>query len=242
MKTMIEFFSGSKVMSNVFKKEGYKVFTIDFNKKLNPDLCVNILDFTIDMLPKRFRKPTVVWFSTPCTAFSVASIYVYWINGKPKTSKTYIGLAIAKKSFELAEELNPKFWFIENPRGMLRKQHFVQNIHRKTVTYCQYGKVVQKPTDIFTNAVHWIPKKMCLPGSPCHEIATRGAKTGTQGIYNKNWEDARSSDGFERAKLPIQLCEEILLVCEGKQKIKQTILDMSQDMSQTVTLTVNQPW
>jgi len=226
MKTMIELFSGSKTMSNIFKKNGYKVYTVDFNEDLKPDLVADILDFEIKMLPKEFREPDVVWASPPCTAFSVMSRSHYWRNGKPKIYKTFIGLAIAKKTVEIIEELKPRYWFLENPVGMLRKQHFMQNLPRKTVTYCQYGKSYRKATDIWNNAVHWIPKKMCMPGDKCHEEARRGMKRGTQGIASKdlpswaNWQD----DGLTRAMLPKQLCEEILEVCENKTSMKQEVL------------------
>lgn len=52
---------------------------------------------------------------------------------------------------EMIKELQPKYWFIENPRGGLRKMRFMQGLPRYTVTYCQYGDTRMKPTDIFTN-------------------------------------------------------------------------------------------
>ncbi len=37
-------------------------------------------------------------------------------------------------------KLNPNLiWYIENPRGMMRKMPCMQNLIRHTVTYCQYG-------------------------------------------------------------------------------------------------------
>ncbi|NDB13343.1 MAG: DNA cytosine methyltransferase, partial [Betaproteobacteria bacterium] len=47
---------------------------------------------------------------------------------------------MVKKAIELINELQPsKGWIIENPRGMLRKQSFMQELPRRTITYCQYG-------------------------------------------------------------------------------------------------------
>jgi site-specific DNA-cytosine methylase len=171
-KTMIELESGSGVMAETFKKEGYDVLTIDINPDLNPDICMNILDLTIKDIPKKFRNPDVVWAGVPCTTFSVASIYRYWdALGNPKSYKTYIGLAVVMKNIELIKELDPKYFFIENPRGMLRQQRFMEEFERKTISYCQYGDNVQKPTDIFCNVPQWVPKPMCSPGSSCHESA-----------------------------------------------------------------------
>ena len=52
---------------------------------------------------------------------------------------------------KLIRELNPQYWFIENPRGGLRKMRFMKDLPRYTLTYCQYGDTRMKPTDIFTN-------------------------------------------------------------------------------------------
>lgn len=214
---MIEFFSGSKVMAETFRKAGYDVLTIDIDKYLNPDICMNILDMIKKDIPRKFWNPDVIWAGVPCTTFSVASIFRYWdSNGNPKSHKTFIGLAIVMRTIELIKELNPKYFFIENPRAMLRKQKFMQEFQRKTISYCQYGDNVQKPTDIFTNMVQWIPKPMCSPGSSCHESAKRGSDRGTQ---NQN------RDAYLRAIYPQGLCDEIVNICNGNMKIKQCILD-----------------
>lgn len=209
---VLEMFCGTKSISKAFLDKGHEVFTIDNDPTHNPDLCIDILYFDTLMLPVGF-KPDVIWASPPCTTFSVASIYRYWDSrSQPKSYKTYIGLAIAKKTLEIIEELNPKFWFIENPRGMLRKQIFMQSLPRKTVTYCKYGAKVQKPTDIWTNATGWIPKAACSPGSKCHESAKRGSDRGTQ---------SQNRSPIMRAIIPEELCKEIVDICEGKMILKQ---------------------
>jgi hypothetical protein len=99
--------------------------------------------------------------------------------------------------------MNPKLiFFIENPRGMLRKMPFMQDFKRHTVWYCQYGDERAKPTDIWTNSEKWIPKPVCKNGNKnCHHSpAPRGSKTGTQG----------RKGSFERSKIPKMLCIEIL--------------------------------
>lgn len=126
----------------------------------------------------------------------------------------------------MIQELKPKYWFIENPVGMLRKQYFMKELPRKTVTYCQYGKRYRKATDIWTNAIQWIPRKKCDPGNSCHEEARRGMRRGIQGIANPdlpswaNWKE----NSLTRAMLPKELCEEILNVCEGNLKTEQMTL------------------
>ena len=223
---LLEFFCGTKSVSKVFSKYGYKTFSIDNDPQHKPDLCIDILNLEVKNLPKEWRNPTVIWASPPCTSFSVMSIPHYWKNGKPKSYKTFIGLALAKKTIELIQDLKPKYWFIENPTGMLRKQFFMLNLPRKTITYCQYGFKYRKSTDIWNNCFNWIPKKPCKNGSNCHQEARRGMKSGIQGVAVKglpsmaNWKN----NAIERGILPPLLIEEIVKACNGDVKIKQNTL------------------
>lgn len=100
--------------------------------------------------------------------------------------------------------LSPKYWFIENPRGGMRKMDFMNGLPRYTVTYCQYGDTRMKPTDIWTNHPNPKFKPMCKNGDSCHIAAPRGAKTGTQGIKMTR----------DRPRIPEQLCEHIVSICE----------------------------
>jgi len=214
-KVMIEFFAGSGYLSEKFRAAGYKVLTIDNNNKLNPDLCLDILNMTINELPEWARNPDVCFFGVPCTKFSVAGRSSNFTNFMPNNIESCIALGLVYKCFNMIQDLKPKYWFIENPRGYLRKFPFMQKVCRKEVWYCQYGDKRAKPTDIWTNATHWITKK-CFNNNPnCdHERAPRGSKTGTQGFNN----------AYERGLYPELLCEELVFVCENKLKIKQEVL------------------
>lgn len=81
---------------------------------------------------------------------------------------------------------------------------FMQNIPRYTVTYCQYGDKRMKPTDIWTNHPNPKFKPPCKNGDRCHEPAPRGSSTGTQSLKNR----------IEKAKIPNELCEHIVEICE----------------------------
>lgn len=212
---ILELFSGTASFSNAAKKRGHEVFTVDFDNQFNPDLCIDILEFNISMLPEEFRNPDVIWASPPCQTFSVASISRYWTDGKPNNEKTLRGISIVKKTLEVIDLLKPKFFIIENPRGMLRKQDFMQHLHKDTVTYCQYGAKVQKPTDLWNNLNHEF-RPMCKPGSPCHEPASRGSRNGIQGI-NNSFSNLGSRGKVLRAVVPKSLCEEIIKFIEGKE-------------------------
>jgi len=197
---ILELFSGTESFSKIAKARGHEVFTIDNNPKFNPDLCKDILDLTDDDIP---FIPDVIWASPPCTFFSVASIGKHWNkDNTPKTEQAELGIKIVKATIKIIEYLNPKFVFIENPRGKLRKLNLIP-FKRDTVTYCQYGDDRMKPTDIWNNT-NWIPKPMCKNGDPCHVSAPRGSKTGTQGLKGN----------MERSVVPPELCLEIIKECE----------------------------
>jgi len=106
----------------------------------------------------------------------------------------------------LINELKPKYYFIENPRGGLRKMDFMKGLPRYTVTYCQYGDNRMKPTDIWTNHPNPKFKSMCHNGDKCHEPAPRGSRTGTQGLKGNK----------ERSVIPEQLCDYIVEICEDE--------------------------
>ena len=213
---ILELFSGTESFSKVARERGHECFTIDLDRSFNPSLCKDILEVTKEDIP---FVPDVIWASPPCTTFSVASIRHYWEDGRPKNLKTLRGLAIIEKTLWIIDEMKPKFWIMENPRGMLRKQDVVKGLKRDTVTYCQYGSHVQKPTDLWNNLNHKF-RPMCKPKADCHDHQPRTysskkkagvLKLGTQG-RKSNYEKVRNP--IFRAIVPEELCLEIIKVCE----------------------------
>ncbi len=207
---ILELFSGTESFSKVARERGHEVFTIDNDPQFKSSLCKDIMDVVPEDIP---FKPDIIWASPPCQRFSVASIYRHWENGKPKHEGTWESLMVVSKTISLILSLKPRFWIIENPRGMLRKQKMMINLPRDTITYCQYGHPCQKPTDLWNNISCWTPRKMCKPGSDCHERATRSSKNGTQGYINKYLDG--KSDPVHRAVVPRELCEEIIKTIEN---------------------------
>ena len=201
---LLELFAGSRSIGKQADKLGIEVFSSDINNFDNIDYVVNILEFDVTKVP---FQPDIIWASPPCTSFSVASIGHHWTGGKgayiPKTDGARLGLELVKKTIEIINHFQPTYWFMENPRGVLRKLPVVQGLKRNTVTYCQYGDERMKPTDIWTNSNVWTPRPMCKNGDPCHVAAPRGCRTGTQG----------RSNAYERSKIPDELCQEILKSC-----------------------------
>ena len=193
---VLEVYCGTKSFSKVCIERGHQTFTIDFNPKFKPDLCCDMLYFNKKLLPKEWRKPDIIWFSPPCETFSLSGNSMYM--GFPTKPKTYIGLALAFKCIELIQQLNPKYWIIENPRAALRNVWFMKPLFKTSVSYCQYGDTKMKPTDIFNNFN--FKGKICKNGSSCHESAPRGSRSGTQGEKSSEY----------RGIVPRKLCLKII--------------------------------
>jgi len=206
-KIMIEFYSGSGTMAKAFKKLGWRVITVDLN--YSADWMTDILTITKEQIIEKCRGiPNFIWFGTPCTGFSVASIGTHWGGGfrqyQPKTDVAKLGIKLCEKNKEIISWFPNAKWGIENPRGVLRKLPVYAKEKRDTICFCQYEtklppeKRRMKPTDIWSN-LNWIPRPMCKNGAPCHVRAPRGSKTGTQGLKG----------AYERAVYPDEFCIEI---------------------------------
>lgn len=206
---LLELFCGTKSITKIFDKHGHDTYTVDFDESMNPDLCIDVEDLTAEMILEKFGRPDVIWASPDCTTYSVAAISHHRRKESDGNLTPISDYAIKcdrvnAHFLKLIKELNPTFYFIENPRGGLRKMRFMQGLPRYTVTYCQYGDTRMKPTDIWTNHPNPEFKPPCNNGDPCHESAPRGSRTGTQGLKNAE----------ERGVIPPDLCEHICKICE----------------------------
>ena len=205
----LELFAGTQSFSKVAKKLGHNTFTSDYRYFVGTDYQCDIMHFKLDRVP---FKPDIIWCSPPCQTFSVASISHYYKGGSgayiPKKAETYMGMAYVQKAIDIINYFKPKYWYIENPRGVLRKLEVVKELPiRHTIWYCKYSDPGgddhrAKPTDIWTNDKSWTPRPVCKNGNrDCHhQPAPRGSRTGTQGMKN----------AIERSKIPPDLFYEIL--------------------------------
>lgn len=208
---VLELFAGTRSIGKVFEEKGHQVYSIEWDKQFeNIDWYMDISQITANDILERFGKPDVIWASFDCTSYSIAGIAHHRTrdeNGNLSAKSDYAKFCDTTNQhvLDLIKELNPAFYFIENPRGGLRKMNFMQELPRYTVTYCQYGDTRMKPTDIWTNHPNPQFKPACKNGDPCHEPAPRGSRTGTQGLKGAK----------ERSIIPAALCRHIVEICEG---------------------------
>lgn len=209
---VLELFAGSRSIGKAFEARGHEVYSIEWNRDFDEiDWYADIGSITKDDILSRFGHPDVIWASPDCSSYSVAAISKHRRKQKdgnlePISDYAKFCDAVNSHVVDLIHQLEPKYWFIENPRGGMRKMSFMQNLPRFTVTYCQYGETRMKPTDIWTNHPNPKFKPPCHNGDPCHEPAPRGSKTGTQKL----------NGSVERSKIPALLCEHIVDICEEK--------------------------
>lgn len=209
---VLELFAGTRCISKAFERRGHETYSVEWSKDFeNIDLYEDVNKLTV---PKVIELcggvPDVIWASPDCTTYSVAAISYHRRQNKetgsldPITEYAKFCDKTNKHVIALIKDLNPRLFFIENPRGGLRKMDFMQHLPRYTVTYCQYGDKRMKPTDIWTNHPNPNFKPPCHYGDPCHERAPRGSKTGTQGL----------NGSAIRSQIPEKLCDYIVRISE----------------------------
>lgn len=211
MPKMLDLFCGTKSMAKAFERAGWETYTVDWEEKFEPTLCCDVNTLTVEKIVELCNgKPDFVHMSPDCTSYSVAAISKH--RRKNETTGNLDPISDYAKFCDktnayiidlIVNQLKPTYWTIENPRGGMRKMDFVKELPRYTTTYCQWGDIRMKPTDIWTN----LPNPnfpCCKNGDKCHESAPRGSRAGTQGLKGSK----------ERARIPDKLCNYIVELCE----------------------------
>jgi hypothetical protein len=206
-KYLIELFSGSKIVSTIAAQQfGYKTLTIDHNDKLKPDIISDIKNLQLKSICRK-KECSIIWASVPCTEMSILTAGIHWKKISkahrqyvymPRTEAAWSAVRLLEKTLYLIKQINPTFYFIENPRGIMR--HLPQMLtiqYRHTVSYSDYGKSIYKPTDIFTNH----------PSLKLTNIKTAVGRTFPNSVN-------KMKNAYERSKVPNLLIYSILKQCQ----------------------------
>jgi len=202
---VLDLFCGTKSVKEISDKRDWKYTGLDIEKKFNPEICVDFLDWDYTTYDKDAFD--IIWSSPDCAVFSLASGGTHFGRDRiPKTDKARKQLLIIQKLKEVLDYFNCPF-IIENPRARLK--WFITEYPKYEVWYCRYGFNRAKPTNIWTDLKGFVPRK-CNNGNPDHISAPRGSRTSTQALPYK-----------ERYKVPPQLINELFdLVKQKPKKLK----------------------
>ena len=116
-------FSGTRSIAKAFQKYGYDTYTVELDKRHdNIDWYADIMDITSQDIIDRFGHPDIIWASPPCTSYSIAAISHHRTkdedgNLSPKSDFAKLSDELIKHTLKLIKDLNPTYFFIENPRG-----------------------------------------------------------------------------------------------------------------------------
>lgn len=125
---VLELFAGTRSIGKAFEARGHEVYSVEWDKDFeNIDLYEDILNVTAQDIIEKFGYPDVIWASPDCTTFSVAAISKHRRKNKltgnldPISDYAKFCDKVDRHVIDLIKELNPKYYFIENPRGGVKK-------------------------------------------------------------------------------------------------------------------------
>ena len=121
---ILELFAGTRSIGKAFEKRGHQVFSVEWDRQFkNIDLYKDIAELTAQEILDKHGRPDVIWMSPDCTTFSIAAISHHrrknTATGNLDPISPYAKFCdkVDQHCLELIKQLNPRFWFIENPRG-----------------------------------------------------------------------------------------------------------------------------
>ena len=151
---VLELFSGTRSVGKICDELGWETISVDM--VLPADHQCDIMDFDYKQYPKDTFD--IVWASPPCHTFS--KIQDSWIGRKQKgeivTMDTILkridkeGLPLLRKTQEIINYFDPKYYLIENP-GTSKMKNYL-DLPNYVVDYCMYSDWgYRKRTRIWTN-------------------------------------------------------------------------------------------
>jgi len=213
---VLDLFSGTGSATAAFReRDGYKVTGVDIMRKpekgVDPDIQADILELEPSDLP----NADVVWASPPCISSSWANngkdAPNYWDNNSklPLEKESVKHVRLLYHALYLIGNLNPTWWFLENPQGRYNDWDMLPMPPKGRINYCMYGDERQKPTYLWGKH----------PQSFQYRICDLNHKHENQHL------NTSSNNEIERSKVPRGLSEAILEAVENPGAIKQQTIE-----------------
>ena len=202
---------------------GHQIYSIDISDKFHkPSWKGDILKWDYKQFP--IGHFDMIWSSPPCCAFSSILNICKNKEEREQYERKY-GLPFLKRTREILDYYNPKWWGIENPYSS-RMKNYIDDLPQVRVCYCMYGFLYKKPTRIWTN-IPFKPK-YCLPSKGCanskkhlRSIAMTRTNTTSENqeryIKKKDYHIECSNKG-QRYSIPRQLCLDIINATGNKEE------------------------
>ena len=196
---LLELFSGTKSVGKVAERLGYDVTSLDLI--FPADIKIDILDWDYTIYPTGYFA--IIHASPPCTEYSRAKT--------TGVRKIDYANSIVKRTLEIIDYFQPKYYIIENPQsGLLKEQSFMYGIPYTDVDYCKYGMPYRKRTRLWNNVLDFIPRPLCK--KDCDSMVGNRHKATAQRMprgRKQDWGDQPLFDQSDLYVIPEALIYEI---------------------------------
>jgi len=129
MDQTIEVYCGAeKPFSQIAEALGYGTFTLDLNPEYQPNLVGDVSEVLAKNIPP---SPLIIWAAPPYSdAFQEID---YWESDGsfyPRNSEAQDAIDKIRNTISLITALKPTWWFIENPKSLLRTMPLFSGFNR----------------------------------------------------------------------------------------------------------------
>lgn len=200
---VLELFKGTGSVGTCIKEKfpDWNIVSLDIQKKFNPDICINIMEWNYKEYPVGYFK--IIWASPECKIFSMLQntlIGRKWKTKEHLEQERKKNWCFVLKVLEIIDYFKPEVYFIENPYYSAMKDipemKILSSFH---FDYCAFGFPYKKPTRIWSNIA--LISKTC----DCKKHNFNLGKSGKLAIKTGHKDDKTSLK--QRYSIPITLLD-----------------------------------